>query len=239
MCGTCGCDERKPESHAGKPAYVKIDLNRRVLERNVNYAEQNRRALQGGNRICINILSSPGSGKTSLLEKTLELSAEKNHIGVIEGDQYTDNDAQRLKKYGVEALQINTGKNCHLDAHSIHHALEDTRLQTCSLIFVENVGNLICPAMFDLGETKRVALLSVTEGEDKPLKYPEVFAHADLLLISKMDLLPYVPFDLDICIENALKINSCLKIIKLSTLNGEGLNEWLGWLDQLQVPVCA
>jgi hydrogenase nickel incorporation protein HypB len=175
-------------------------------------------------------VSSPGSGKTSLLTKTIELLKAELAISVIEGDQQTSNDAERIRATGVKAVQINTGKGCHLDAHGIGHALESLAPEDNSLLFIENVGNLVCPSAFDLGEAHKVVILSVTEGEDKPLKYPDMFAAADMMLLNKIDLLPYVDFDVAQCIDYARRVNPRIKVLQVSARTGEGMDLWLQWL---------
>jgi len=186
--------------------------------------------------LCLNLVSSPGSGKTSLLEKTLtDLKGELDFV-VIEGDQQTTNDADRIHATGTKVTQINTGKGCHLDSHMIFHALQGLKPKENSILFIENVGNLVCPAMFDLGEKERVVIMSVTEGDDKPLKYPDMFHTSTLCIINKTDLLPYVPFDINKAKENAKKVNHKLEIIEVSCTSGEGLSQWYDWLKS-KVPV--
>ena len=171
----------------------------------------------------LNLVSSPGAGKTTLLVETIKALSGRYSIGVIEGDQETANDAERIRETGVSAVQINTGSGCHLDAHMVGHAVEDLPAMSKAILFVENVGNLVCPASFDLGESAKVVILSSTEGDDKPLKYPDMFAAAATMVLSKTDLLPYVDFNADKAIENALAINPDLNCIKVSSNTGEGM----------------
>ena len=178
----------------------------------------------------MNIISSPGSGKTSLLTATIDALKDQLDIHVIEGDQSSELDAERIRNSGAKAIQINTGKGCHLDAHQVGHAIEDLNPADKGVLFIENVGNLVCPAPFDLGEAYKVVMLSVTEGEDKPLKYPDIFYAADLMIINKIDLLPYVDFNMDQCVAYAKQINPNLIIIELSATKGDGLSEWMQWI---------
>ncbi len=182
----------------------------------------------------LNLVSSPGSGKTTLLTHTIDALKGEIRLTVIEGDQQTTNDAERIRKTGVNALQINTGKGCHLDAQMVGDALESLAPETGSILFIENVGNLVCPAAFDLGEAHKVVILSVTEGEDKPIKYPEMFHAADLMLLNKIDLLPYLEFDLDRCIEYARRVNPTIKVLQLSATSGAGMASWYRWLKAAQ-----
>jgi hydrogenase nickel incorporation protein HypB len=179
----------------------------------------------------LNFVSSPGSGKTCLLVKALEALKERMPVTVIEGDQQTSNDAERIRATGASAVQINTGKGCHLDAHMVGHALETLSPPPGSALFIENVGNLVCPAAFDLGEAHKVVVLSVTEGEDKPLKYPDMFAAADLLLLNKSDLLPHLDFDVGACLANALRVNPRLQTLIVSAKTGEGVAAFVAWIE--------
>ena len=179
----------------------------------------------------LNFVSSPGSGKTSLLVKTIEALKGRMAVAVIEGDQQTSNDAERIRATGAPAIQINTGKGCHLDAHMVGHALETLAPPPGSALFIENVGNLVCPAAFDLGEAHKVVVLSVTEGEDKPLKYPDMFAAADLMLLNKSDLLPHLDFDVGACLANALRVNPRLQTLIVSAKTGEGLAAFVAWIE--------
>ncbi len=207
-----------------------IDVEMDVLYQNNLLAERNRGYFDAKNILALNLVSSPGSGKTSLLEKTLtDLKAELC-FAVIEGDQQTNNDADRIFATGTKVTQINTGKGCHLDAHMILHATRGLKPADNSVLFIENVGNLVCPAMFDLGEKERVVIISVTEGDDKPLKYPDMFHSSTLCIINKIDLLPYVPFDIEKVKANAKKVNHKLEIIEVSCTTGEGLPIWYQWL---------
>jgi hydrogenase nickel incorporation protein HypB len=178
----------------------------------------------------LNLVSGPGSGKTTLLTSTLGTLAGELPLAVIEGDQETSNDAERIRSTGVKALQINTGKGCHLDAHMVGHAVESLAPADGSVLFIENVGNLVCPAAFDLGEAHKVAILSVTEGEDKPIKYPDMFHAADLVILNKIDLLPYLEFDVGRCLEYANRINPGVQVLQLSATTGEGMQNWLQWI---------
>jgi hydrogenase nickel incorporation protein HypB len=207
---------------------VKIEQD--ILGKNNQYAQVNRDYFRQHHIFTLNLVSSPGSGKTSLLTKTIELLKAELAISVIEGDQQTSNDAERIRATGVKAVQINTGKGCHLDAHGIGHALESLAPEDNSLLFIENVGNLVCPSAFDLGEAHKVVILSVTEGEDKPLKYPDMFAAADMMLLNKIDLLPYVDFDVAQCIDYARRVNPRIKVLQVSARTGEGMDLWLQWL---------
>ncbi|MCP4993195.1 MAG: hydrogenase nickel incorporation protein HypB [Gammaproteobacteria bacterium] len=209
-----------------------VQIEQDILGKNNQYAATNRDYFKQQQILALNLVSSPGSGKTSLLTRSVNDLKAGCEISVIEGDQQTANDAERIRETGVPALQINTGKGCHLDAHMVGHALENLKPAAKSLLFIENVGNLVCPAEFDLGEAHKVAILSVTEGEDKPIKYPDMFHAADLMILNKIDLLPYLDFDLDKCIEYARRVNPDLEIIQLSARSGEGLDDWYRWINQ-------
>lgn len=241
MCATCGCSsdqhhEHDDHHHHHHDQKTVIDVERDILHQNNLLAERNRGYFDAKNILCLNLVSSPGSGKTSLLEKTLaDLKGELDFV-VIEGDQQTTNDADRIHATGTKVTQINTGKGCHLDSHMIFHALQGLKPKENSVLFIENVGNLVCPAMFDLGEKERVVIMSVTEGDDKPLKYPDMFHTSTLCIINKTDLLPYVPFDINKAKENAKKVNHKLEIIEVSCTSGEGLSQWYDWLKS-KVPV--
>ena len=208
-----------------------LRIERDILGKNDALAARNRATLAAHGILALNLVSSPGSGKTSLLVSTLEKLAGRIPAAVIEGDQQTEFDAERIRATGVAALQINTGKGCHLDADMIARALPRLALADGGLLFIENVGNLVCPAAFDLGEAHKVVILSVTEGEDKPLKYPDMFAAADLMLLNKTDLLPYLSFDVARAIGYALRVNPRLQVIQTSATSGEGLDQWLAWLE--------
>ncbi|WP_201276313.1 hydrogenase nickel incorporation protein HypB [Methylotetracoccus oryzae] len=208
-----------------------VAIEQNILAKNDGYAEQNRALLRERRIFALNLVSSPGSGKTTLLVRTIEALRSRCPVTVIEGDQQTANDAERIRATGVPALQINTGKGCHLDAHMVGAALREMKLPQQGFLFIENVGNLVCPAAFDLGEAHKVAILSVTEGEDKPLKYPDMFLAADVMLLNKCDLLPYVRFDVELAVANALRVNPTLAVFQVSAETGQGFDDWLAWLD--------
>ncbi len=209
-----------------------IDLNVDIMSQNNMLAERNRGYFEGRNVLCLNLVSSPGSGKTTILEKTILELLPSRKIFVIEGDQQTTFDAERIEKAGAPAIQVNTGTGCHLDANMIQAAIKKMEVASGSVLFIENVGNLVCPALFDLGEQKRVVVISVTEGEDKPLKYPYMFQSSDLCIINKTDLLPYVDFDVEKAGNYARQINPKLEIILLSATTGEGMQEWFDWISR-------
>ncbi len=208
-----------------------VQIEQDILGKNDGYADENRARFLARNMLALNLVSSPGSGKTTLLTRTLEMLGERLQCGVIEGDQQTANDADRIRATGAPAVQVNTGKGCHLDAHMVGHALERLPLGEGSVLFIENVGNLVCPAAFDLGEAHKVVILSVTEGEDKPLKYPDMFHAADLMILNKTDLLPYLDFDVAQCIEYARRVNPAIVVLQLSARSGEGMQAWLDWIS--------
>ncbi|MBP5997761.1 MAG: hydrogenase nickel incorporation protein HypB [Azonexus sp.] len=208
-----------------------VQIEQDILAKNNGYAAENRRYFDERGIFALNLVSGPGAGKTTLLVKTIAALKDKVAISVVEGDQQTSNDAERIRATGVAALQINTGKGCHLDGHMVGHALERLRPAEASLFLIENVGNLVCPAAFDLGEHHKVAILSVTEGEDKPLKYPDMFRAADVLLLNKCDLLPYLEFDADLAEANARRVNPELTIFRVSATSGEGLAAWVSWIE--------
>jgi hydrogenase nickel incorporation protein HypB len=210
----------------------RVQLERKVLSENDKKAAELRRQFHEHGILCLNIISSPGSGKTSLLERTLESLPRNDRVAVLTGDIQTDNDAARLRRFHFPVKQITTGGTCHLDARMIERHLEDWKLEDLDILFIENVGNLVCPSSYDLGEATKIVLLSVTEGEDKPLKYPSIFFKSDLLVITKTDLLPYVPFDINTAEENARRVHPGIEIVKVSCLTGNGLHEWLTWLEQ-------
>jgi hydrogenase nickel incorporation protein HypB len=207
-----------------------IQIETDILGKNNSYADSNRALLAAKGILALNLVSSPGSGKTTLLVETLKRMAGDIPAAVIEGDQQTSNDADRIRETGAPAIQINTGKGCHLDAHMVGHALERLPLEEGSVLFIENVGNLVCPAAFDLGEASKVVILSVTEGEDKPLKYPDIFASADLMILNKTDLLPHLDFCVGAAIKNARRVNRKIQVLQVSARTGEGLHGWLEWL---------
>ena len=211
-----------------------VQIEQDILGKNNSYAQQNRRWLAEQGIFALNLVSSPGSGKTSLLVRTLTDLKDEMRLAVIEGDQETAQDADRIRATGCPAIQINTGKGCHLDAHMVGHALESLQPQAASILFIENVGNLVCPAAFDVGEAHKVAILSVTEGEDKPIKYPDMFHAANLLLLNKIDLLPYLQFDVEKCIEYARRVNPSIQILQVSATTGEGMQQWYQWLRMNQ-----
>jgi hydrogenase nickel incorporation protein HypB len=208
----------------------KVAVEQDVLLKNNLLAERNRGYFEAKKIFAINLLSSPGSGKTTLLEKTIPLLKDEVEVAVIEGDQQTTNDADRIDALGIPVIQVNTGTGCHLDALMIQSAVRELDPEQNSLLCIENVGNLVCPAMFDLGEGARVVVISVTEGEDKPLKYPVMFHHADLCLLNKIDLLPYVDFSAEKCRRYAMQVNHHLDWIEVSARTGEGLDLWRAWL---------
>jgi len=305
MCTTCGCgnpdgppgghhhgDEGHDHSHAHGHAHDheaetrRISVEQAILAKNDAYAAANRALLAERAGLALNLVSSPGSGKTTLLVRTIAALGDDLAIAVIEGDQQTSQDADRIRATGVPAVQINTGKGCHLDAHMVGHAMEQLFVEAATgadlpgssgrvlgrapqrttrtpaspglraglnlpaptrppppgrsgavplengILFIENVGNLVCPAPFDLGEAHKVVILSVTEGEDKPLKYPDMFAAADLMVINKVDLLPYVEFDVARCVEYARRCNHAIEVLQLSATTGAGMDGWLAWLDR-------
>jgi hydrogenase nickel incorporation protein HypB len=207
-----------------------VQLEQDILGKNNLLAERNRGYFEAKNIFTVNLVSSPGSGKTSLLEKTLHDLKDEFPTYVIEGDQQTSNDADRIAATGAEVVQINTGKGCHLEADMIHTAVKELTPQNDSLLFIENVGNLVCPAMFDLGEKARVVIISVTEGDDKPIKYPDMFHSSQLCIINKVDLLPYVNFDVDKVKEYAKKVSHIDHFIELSATTGQGMEQWYEWL---------
>lgn len=220
-------------AHAHAPGLSQgrmVRIEQDIMAKNAQYAESNRRYFQAHDILVLNLMSSPGSGKTTLLTKTLTLLQSELALGVIEGDQQTSQDAERIRATGVSAVQINTGKGCHLDAHMVGHGLESLQPVDHSTVFIENVGNLVCPAGFDLGEAARVVILSVTEGEDKPLKYPDMFHVADLVLLNKIDLLPHIDFDVGRCIDYIQRIKPGVEIMQVSARSGEGMAEWCTWI---------
>ena len=224
-----GHDHSHDHGH-GHGASRIVEIERNILAKNDAFAAENRRAIYDRGAFALNLVSSPGSGKTALLVETIRRLAGRAPVAVIEGDQQTSADAERIRATGAPAVQINTGKGCHLDAHMVGHALEGLPPVPGQFLFIENVGNLVCPAGFDLGEAHKVVILSVTEGEDKPLKYPDMFAASDLMLINKMDLLPHVDFDVDKAIAHARRINPRIRALKLSARSGEGMDGWIDWL---------
>ncbi|MBU0528842.1 hydrogenase nickel incorporation protein HypB [bacterium] len=259
MCDTCGCGQpnkavtiRKPgekgHSHPhhhennhdhnhshdhshGRTVVVETD----ILAKNNLIAERNRSYFEAKNIFALNLVSSPGSGKTTILEKTIAKIKNKVICAVVEGDQQTMNDAERIDATGAAVVQVNTGTGCHLDSEMINQASKKLDLQNDSILFIENVGNLVCPALFDLGEAHKIVIISVTEGDDKPHKYPTMFSVSDLCIINKTDLLPYVDFDVEKCKEYARQVNPRIEFIELSATKGEGMEEWTNWLlDKVQ-----
>jgi hydrogenase nickel incorporation protein HypB len=218
-------------SHSHQSGAV-ISLEQKILGKNQLLAERNRGWLAGRGILALNLVSSPGSGKTTLLERTINDLKAEFAISVIEGDQETIHDAERIRATGARAVQINTGTGCHLEADMLARGLEQLDPAPNSLLFIENVGNLVCPALFDLGERAKIAILSVTEGEDKPLKYPHMFRASELMILNKTDLLPYVRFDVARCLEFARQVNPRIQVLQVSATGGEGLPEWYEWLRQ-------
>lgn len=258
MCTICGCGENDYHHHshahpAGGHAHGPPDMDisepgqsriirieRDILAKNAEYAAANRARFAAAGITALNLMSSPGSGKTALLVRTISDLRDRHPIAVIEGDQQTSNDAERIRATGAPAVQINTGKGCHLDAHGVGHALDELSPPRGTLLFIENVGNLVCPAAFDLGEASRIVVFSVTEGEDKPIKYPDMFAAADLLLINKADLIPYLDFDLGLTTEYARRVNPGAEIFVVSARTGAGMADFYGWIArQAKAPGAA
>ncbi len=253
MCDTCGCSQPADAVKIRKPGEIDhhehphshdhhhdhdhshdhgrtINIEQDVLLQNNLLAQRNRGWFEAKQILTLNLVSSPGSGKTSLLERTITDLKNETTISVIEGDQQTLNDADRINATGAEVVQVNTGHGCHLDAEMIHKAVHKLGPKEGSILMIENVGNLVCPALFDLGEEAKVVIISVTEGDDKPLKYPTMFAASGLCIINKIDLLPYVNFDVDKCEEAARKVNPQLEFLRLSATTGEGMSLWYDWL---------
>lgn len=238
MCTTCGCSPHDHDHHhehhhhdSGAQSRNLVQVEMDILGRNNRLASVNRDLLATKGIFCLNLVSSPGSGKTTLLERTLRDLSGTFRCAVIEGDQQTDNDAVRIAATGVPVRQINTGAGCHLDAHMVGHSLEHFDLDNLDILFIENVGNLVCPASFDLGEHHKVVVLSVTEGEDKPLKYPQMFHAADVMLLNKIDLLPHLDFDVARCIEMAGRVRPDASLFQVSAKTGQGLDSWYAWLE--------
>ena len=257
MCTTCGCSSNGHHNHdghhhthdhshdtghshpyprkhehrhddTGKRTVISIEQD--ILSKNNRLASFNRALFKDKGIFVLNLVSSPGSGKTSILERTLRDLSGKLRFAVIEGDQQTDNDAQRIAATGVPVRQINTGAGCHLDAHMIMHGTENFDLDNLDILMIENVGNLVCPAAFDLGEQHKVVVLSITEGEDKPLKYPQMFRNSTVMLLNKADLLPHLEFDVEKCKEYARRVNPGIGIFEISAKSGEGMEAWYQWL---------
>jgi hydrogenase nickel incorporation protein HypB len=240
MCTTCGCPTSEhdhhhphlhdhPDNHKTKKRSI-ITIEEDILAKNNRLAGFNRALFREKGIFVLNLVSSPGSGKTTLLERTLKDLSDSYRFAVIEGDQQTDNDARRIAATGVPVRQINTGAGCHLDAHMIMHGTEAFNLDNLDILMIENVGNLVCPAAFDLGEEHKVAVLSVTEGEDKPLKYPQMFRNSTVMLLNKIDLLPHLDFDVEKCKQYARRVNPEIIIFEVSARSGAGMQEWYRWL---------
>ena len=259
MCGICGCgdtgehhhehehdhghghghDHGHDHGHAAEQAHAAglaparmVRVEQDIMAANQRHADANRTYFAERGIFVVNLVSSPGSGKTSLLVRTVAALKAEMPVAVIEGDQQTEFDAERIRAAGAPAWQINTGKACHLDAHMVGHALEHLPALEGGILFIENVGNLVCPAGFDLGEAHKVVILSVTEGEDKPLKYPHMFHAADLMLVNKIDLLPHVACDMELILAGALRVNPAIGSVAVSAATGEGFGAWLDWLRQ-------
>ncbi len=251
MCGVCGCGTEDGKATITKPNHshdhhhhdhyhshgdhhhkTVIDLERDILQQNNIDAARNRGFFEAKNIFTLNLVSSPGSGKTSILERTLTDLKEEKDFYVIEGDQQTLNDADRIDAVGVPVVQVNTGKGCHLESDMIFNAVKELNPTENSFLMIENVGNLVCPSMFDLGENKRIVIISITEGEDKPIKYPDMFHTADICIINKIDLLPYLKFDLAKLKDYALQVNHHLEFFEVSATTGQGMNQWYDWLKK-------
>ncbi|MGA9528634.1 MAG: hydrogenase nickel incorporation protein HypB [Terriglobales bacterium] len=210
----------------------RVPMEGKVLNENARVAAELRERFCDNRVFVVNLISSPGSGKTTLLEKTLEAVPRGSRVAVLTGDLQTENDANRLKRYGFPVKQIVTGGTCHLDARMIEKHIADWDLSQLDLLIIENVGNLVCPSSYDLGEAAKIVLLSVTEGEDKPLKYPSIFFKSELMVLTKTDLLPYVPFDASLAIANARLVHPEMEVVKVASLAGDGLREWMRWLER-------
>jgi hydrogenase nickel incorporation protein HypB len=211
---------------------TRIELGQKVLKENARIASELRERFREHGILCLNLISSPGSGKTSLLERTLDQFPKTDRVAVLTGDIQTENDATRLGRFGFPVKQITTGGTCHLDALMIQHHLEDWPLENIDVLFIENVGNLVCPSSYDLGEGAKIVLLSVTEGEDKPLKYPSIFFKSELMILNKIDLLPYVAFKTSVAVENARRIHPGIEVAEVSCTTGEGLDWWMSWIGK-------
>jgi hydrogenase nickel incorporation protein HypB len=222
VCGTCGCSEQESRT-------VRLEVD--VLAKNDHLAARNRDRLRERGVHCVNVMSSPGSGKTTLLERTIRELGDRL-VGVVEGDQETSLDAERIRATGAPVVQVNTGSGCHLDARMLHDALDELQPPTGSVLLVENVGNLVCPALFDLGEEHRAVVMSAPEGADKPLKYPLMFAGADVVLLNKIDLLPYLDFDMARFLADLSTVSPAAHVLQVSARTGEGLEDWCSWLRE-------
>lgn len=258
MCGTCGCgsDSNGPSilkpgehthahshhehhhhsehtnDHSHNHKHKVLEIEQDILQNNKVLAARNRGYFEAKNIVTLNLVSSPGSGKTSILERTLADLKDEIPFYVIEGDQQTLNDADRINALDIPVVQINTGKGCHLESDMVYDAVKKLEIQNSSVLMIENVGNLVCPSMFDLGEQKRVVIISTTEGEDKPIKYPDMFHTANVCIINKIDLLPYVNIDVEKLKNYALKVNPKLQFFEVSATSGEGMNNWYNWLKE-------
>jgi hydrogenase nickel incorporation protein HypB len=210
----------------------RVPLEGKVLNENARVAAELRERFREHRVLVANLISSPGSGKTTLLEKTLETLPRGSRVAVLTGDLQTENDANRLKRYGYPVKQITTGGTCHLDARMIEKHIADWNLAELDLLIIENVGNLVCPSSYDLGEAAKIVLLSVTEGEDKPLKYPSIFFKSELMVLTKTDLLPYVPFNVEEAVANARRVHPEMEVVKVACLAGDGMREWMTWLER-------
>jgi hydrogenase nickel incorporation protein HypB len=246
MCATCGCsgdtilepyehDHEHEHDHGHGHGHSHsqtrtVTLEQAVLARNDALAERNRKWLAERSILAVNLMSSPGAGKTTLLERTIRELGSELRVSVVEGDQETVLDADRIRATGAPAIQINTGSGCHLDAKMLFGGLQTLDPPEDSVVLIENVGNLVCPALFDLGEQARVVITSVTEGAEKPRKYPQMFRAADLVLLNKVDLLPYVNFDIDDFLDGARRANPGVEVLQLSATTGDGMADWYGWL---------
>ncbi len=234
MCETCGC---------GDPALVPVELHEKILAENDRTARHVREHFVEARVLALNVMGSPGSGKTALLEATARAAASRGgpgwRLGAISADLATDNDARRLAAAGIRARAITTGQACHLDAELVHHALHDVPWREADLFFIENVGNLVCPAIYDLGQAANVVVLSVTEGEDKPLKYPVMFQAADLVVIAKVDLVPHLDVDLAKLHDALARVMPAPRAIELSARTGQGVDAWMAWLEEQRAPYAA
>lgn len=249
MCGHCGCGQPNmehehvhadgtrhshphPHHHDHEHHTTIIELNTRILAKNDALAARNRAWFAGREILAINLVSAPGAGKTTLLERTIRDLDGQTNIGVLEGDQATTLDSDRIRAAGASVVQVNTGTGCHLEADQVARGLNELRPPARSIVMIENVGNLVCPAMFDLGERAKVVLLSVTEGDDKPLKYPHMFRAASLMLLNKIDLLPHVDFDVQRALACAREVNPDMSVLRLSARTREGMTAWYEWLQR-------
>jgi len=223
--------DQSPANIHAKIHHTTISLEQEILGKNNLIAAQNRAWFKGRNILALNLMSSPGAGKTTLLTRTINDLKHKLNISVIEGDQETTNDAQKIQSTGCKVIQINTGTGCHLDAAMIERGIQELQPPLDSVLMIENVGNLVCPALFDLGEQTKVVILSVTEGEDKPMKYPHIFRLSDVMILTKIDLLPYLQFDVEKCIDYAKKVNPHIRVYQVSATTGAGLDDWYGFLS--------